>query len=942
MAGIKIPSKNATGPMIIRHQLRWLVFIGACGLLIFAGVSFTALLQIRVNGPLYRTIALSNDLIADYVPPSESLLEPALICAKLADAPDRQSRQLYEQKLKAFQRDYDSTYTSYMARVPEGTLKTMMRGEAHETAQAYFRLADQLTLLVNQNRVDEARALLASTMNPLYDRHAAAVDQIVIRSNEEARATEALAARSVHIYTVAMAAIGLLILIAGCALSWAIALGVSAQADKLIESEESLRDSEELYRSTFDQAAVGIIHVSFEGRILRCNPRFTEIIGYPAEEILGRSVQQFTPPEYRPESAELLQQLVTGAASASGLEKPYLRKDGSLTWVKLTSSVQRNASGKALHLVTFMEDINTRKAAEKHLAAATSALQTSEARYRTVYQTSMDAFSISNLADGTYAEVNQAFLDLVGFQREEVIGQTSRQLGIWADMKDRENIVQILRQNSIFRDEKIRLGNKSGEIFWVLLSASVIEIEGVEYMFCAIRDISDAKAAEDEIRYLAFYDRVTQIPNRRLLLDRLLQALSGDSRSSRKKALLFVDLDDFKTLNETLGHEIGDLLLQEAARRLTACVHEADTVARFGADEFVVMLEDLSEIPEEAADEAGEVGEKILAAVSQPYLLEAHECHSAASIGITVLGEKRESPHEVLKQADIAMSQAKAAGGNTVRFFAPALQAAVDARAAMKEALSQAILAHQFELYYQPQVDSTGLIGAEALIRWKHPVRGVVLPNDFIPLAEETGLILPLGDWTLETACMQIASWADRNVLANIQIAVNISARQFSQPGFVERVLATLARTGANPRNLTLELTESMLANNMEDVLAKIAVLKSHGLSFALDDFGTGYSSLSYLKRLPFDQLKIDRCFVKDILEDVASAAIAQSIISLGRTMGLSVIAEGVETEEQRKFLAGLGTHSFQGYLFSRPLVLEEFERVWLNSAVGAPPLHAP
>jgi EAL domain-containing protein (putative c-di-GMP-specific phosphodiesterase class I) len=298
-----------------------------------------------------------------------------------------------------------------------------------------------------------------------------------------------------------------------------------------------------------------------------------------------------------------------------------------------------------------------------------------------------------------------------------------------------------------------------------------------------------------------------------------------------------------------------------------------------------------------------------------------------------VLGDQREGPNEVLQQAGIAMSKAKNAGGNTIRFFEPALQAAVSARAALKEDISQAIHAKHFVLYYQAQVDSTGLIGAEALIRWKHPLRGIVPPNDFIPLAEETGLILPLGNLVFETACLQIAAWGHRNVLGNIQIAVNISARQFSRPDFVEYVLATLARTGANPNNLKLELTESMLVSDMHDVIAKMNALKSHGLSLSLDDFGTGYSSLSYLKDLPLDQLKIDRAFVQDILEDVASASIAQTIISLGRAMGLSVIAEGVETEEQREFLSSLGTHSFQGYLYSRPLPLEEFERLWLNAA---------
>lgn len=933
MAATGNPSKQTKNPINIRQHLRWLVFIGTCGLLIFAGVASTALLQIRVNSPLYKTISLSNNLIADYVPPYESLMEPARLCGKLVDAPDQKSRQHYEQELKAFQLENEVKYADYMVHVPEGQLKDMMRGEARQTAQEYFKLADQLVALVNANRFDEAHALLTSTMNPLYTRHAAAVDQIVLRAKQEARAAEDLAASSVRIYTAAMVTIGLLILILEGALSWFLARGISTQADCLAQSEESLGESEELYRSTFDQAAVGILHVSFEGQILRCNTRFAEIIGYPIDEIPGKTIQQFTPPEYVSETSEAFQQLVTGESSRSGLEKPYLRKDGELTWVKLTSSIQRDHAGQPLHLITFMQDINERKAAEKHLATATNALQLSESRYRTVFQTSRDALSISDLATGKFVEVNQAFIEIMKSERDEIIGHTSTELGFWVNPKDRENVAEILRQSSNVSNEQIQLKNKNGTVFWALLSASVIEIEGVPYMLSVTRDISDAKAAEDQIRDLAFYDRVTRIPNRRLLLDRLQQSISGDSRSNSKKAVLFVDLDDFKNVNETLGHQMGDLLLQQLAKRLTASVHEADTVARFGADEFVVILEGLSETAEDAAKEAGDVGENILATLRQPYLLTDHETHSTASIGISVFGDERESPNEVLQRAGIAMSQAKTAGGNTVRFFAPALQAAVTARATMKEDISHAIIAKQFMLYYQPQVDSTGLIGAEALIRWKHPARGIVPPNEFIPLAEETGLILPLGNLVLETACMQIAAWADRKVLAGIQIGVNISARQFGQPDFVEHVLATLARTGANPNNLMLELTESMLASDMQDVIAKMNALRSHGLSLSLDDFGTGYSSLSYLKHLPLDQLKIDRAFVQDILEDVASASIAQTVISLGRAMGLSVIAEGVETEEQRKFLSSLGTHSFQGYLYSRPLPQEEFERLWLAPA---------
>jgi predicted signal transduction protein with EAL and GGDEF domain len=366
-------------------------------------------------------------------------------------------------------------------------------------------------------------------------------------------------------------------------------------------------------------------------------------------------------------------------------------------------------------------------------------------------------------------------------------------------------------------------------------------------------------------------------------------------------------------------------MLQEAARRIASCVREVDTVARLGGDEFVVIIEDLSEIPEVAATQAKSVGAKILEAISRPYSLDGSECHSTSSMGITVFGDHGAGTNEVLQQADIAMYQAKSAGRNNMLFFAPALQASVNARAAIEDDLRQAIQQKQFSLYYQPQLERGLLTGVEALIRWKHPKRGIVLPCEFVPMAEETGLILPMGSWVLETACTQIAAWTARKEGAHLTVAVNISAREFRQPKFVEQVLTVLSRTGANPERLKLELAESMLLNNVDDVVAKMKELKSHGVRFSLDGFGTGRSSMTHLKRLPWDQLKIDRSFVGEIMADPISGAVAQAIISFGKAIGLSVIAEGVETEEQRAFLAKLGCHSFQGYLFSHPLPWGDF-----------------
>jgi diguanylate cyclase (GGDEF)-like protein len=501
-------------------------------------------------------------------------------------------------------------------------------------------------------------------------------------------------------------------------------------------------------------------------------------------------------------------------------------------------------------------------------------------------------------------------------------------------------MAEVVRQNPSFRDVTVQFRKGNGEIFCVLQSASVIEIHGDSCLIGFFRDISDAKAAEDAIRDLAFYDPLTHCPNRRLLMDRLRQTLVASTRSNRKSALLLVGLDNFKTLNDTLGHQTGDLLLQEVVRRLISCVRETDTVARLGGDEFVMILEDLSETPENAAALSKTVGEKILAAVGRPFLLDGHNCLSTSSIGITVFGNERKGAHQVLQQADIAMHQAKAAGRNTICFFAIALQTAVNARAQLEDDLRQAIQTKQFVLYYQPQVERGRLIGAEALLRWNHPTRGLLAPDEFIALAESTGLILPLGDWVLETACRQLAAWANHTETAEVSVAVNISGLQLRQPDFVKAVLAVLDRTGANPHNLDLELTESMLVENVEDVIGKMTKLKSHGVRFSVDDFGTGYSSLAYLKRFPLDQLKIDRSFVRDILVDACSGTIAQTIISLSRAMGLSVIAEGVETEEQRDFLARLGCDAFQGYLCSPPLPLENFLLLALRFAGSRDPKH--
>ena len=461
------------------------------------------------------------------------------------------------------------------------------------------------------------------------------------------------------------------------------------------------------------------------------------------------------------------------------------------------------------------------------------------------------------------------------------------------------------------------------EARWTLIRAE----NGAPQSILAIEtDITQRKFAASEIEHLAFYDRLTDLPNRLLLRDRLQHALESNERSGHHGALLCINLDNFKSLNDTLGHDMGDLLLQLVAVRLSYCLRASDTVARTGGDEFVILLVDLCEQSDEAASRAKMIAEKIIDAFKDPFQLGTDEPSTTPSIGITLFSTATDSIDELLRRADLAMYQAKSAGRNTMRFFDPDMQAAVNARIVLETELRSALRLNQFLLHYQPQVNAAGQpTGAEALVRWNHPQRGMVPPFAFIPLAEETGLIIALGSWVLETACRELARWASDPVLADLCMAVNVSARQFRQSGFVDDVLAIVQRTAANPRRLKLELTESLLIDDVEQTILTMSQLKAHGVGFSLDDFGIGYSSLSYLKRLPLDQLKIDQSFVRDILTDPNDEAIAGTIVALGNSLGLAVIAEGVETAEQKSRLAALGCFSYQGYYFSRPVPADVF-----------------
>ncbi len=447
-------------------------------------------------------------------------------------------------------------------------------------------------------------------------------------------------------------------------------------------------------------------------------------------------------------------------------------------------------------------------------------------------------------------------------------------------------------------------------------------------------DVTERKHAEEKIERLAFFDMLTGLPNRRLLMDRLQHALALGDRARRPGALLFIDLDNFKDLNDTQGHDVGDQLLKQVAIRLGECVRGADTVARLGGDEFVVMLEELSTEPSEAAALAESVARKILTTLNQPYRLAGQEHHSTPSIGIALFHDQLSSVDDLLKRADLAMYQAKAAGRNTLRFFDPQMQVVVAARAELEGDLRLGLQRDELLLFYQPVVDELSrVIGVEALVRWRHPRRGLVSPAEFIPVAEQSGLILPLGQWVLAQACAQLVAWSALPATSRLTMAVNVSARQFRHAEFATQVLDLLRVSGANPYRLKLEITESLLLSDMDDAIQKMSELRSIGVSFALDDFGTGYSSLAYLKRLPLEQLKIDQSFVRDVMTDPNDAAIALAVLTLGRSLGLTVVAEGVETPEQHALLRNHGCCVFQGFLFGRPVPVEALD---LRSAVQA------
>jgi diguanylate cyclase (GGDEF)-like protein/PAS domain S-box-containing protein len=592
--------------------------------------------------------------------------------------------------------------------------------------------------------------------------------------------------------------------------------------------------------------------------------------------------------------------------------------------LSLMSDPSLELDGKLL-LFNSMCDISKHNYAEYVLLE-------SELRSRANIEQLPFGFSISH--DGYTFDVNNVYLKMFGYNEiVEVCGQpVTNQIAL----KCRGQVNDLIR-GRIQSDSKETLNEtiglrKDGSEFPLLVSTKRVVLSDITFTYAYLIDLTDRNKAEEEIEPFAFYDQLTNLPNRLFLIERLKQALTLSARLGRQGALLSIDLDDFKTLNQTLGHELGDQLLQKVGHRLKSCLREGDTLSRFGGDEFVMILENLSNRESESDEEIRAVCNRILDVLNHPYQLGDRKYRCTPSIGATLFNGNQQAIDDLMKQADIAMHQAKKGGRNTVRIFDPQMQVSINARAALQSELRKALDNQEFQLHFQMQVDNTGgPLGVEALIRWQHPERDMIFPEKFIPLAEETGLILPIGQWVLETACVQLKKWKSNEITRHLTISVNVSARQFRQIDFVSYVHAAVKRHNINPKLLKIELTEGMLLENIEETIATMKSLKETGVTFSLDDFGTGYSSLQYIKHLPLDQLKIDQSFIRDLATNSCDRAIVRTIVAMAQSLNLKIIAEGVETEEQRQILFNSGCTNYQGYLFCKPMPVEQFEKLLRN-----------
>ncbi len=672
-------------------------------------------------------------------------------------------------------------------------------------------------------------------------------------------------------------------------------------------------------RQVLDTAFDAVITVNQDLCLTYCNNEAEKLFGYPLNELMNKKVYQliFRPTLYKKLKKDITLFLKTNISAYVGKRIEVIAKhaDGSSIPVEISMIGLKHHNGYFFN--AFIRDLSSQKNSIEQL------------RLSAMTYGGQEAIIITDV-EMKILRVNQAFLDITGYAAEDVIGSKPH---ILSSSKHDEDFYldlwHVVNTTGVWEGE-IWGKRKNGETFpqHLIITAVKNATNVVANYVISFSDITESKKAVNDIYNLAFYDPLTNLPNRRLLMDRLRQALASSARSGLQGALLFIDLDNFKNLNDTLGHNVGDLLLQNVAIRLSANIRKTDTVARLGGDEFVILLDGLGELGLNPTSQTELVVSKILEVINLPYMLIGHTLRITTSIGATLFNNQYVEIDELLKQADIAMYQAKKAGRNTFRFFDPNMQEAIRVRATLENALSDAIENNQFDLHYQRQVNANyQTIGAEALIRWKHPTLGIISPSQFIPLAEENGLIIPIGKWVLETACTELNRWKNLPLASKLSIAVNVSACQFHKPGFVEDIKELIKRKAIDPSKLKLELTESLVLNNVSDTIVKMNALKEIGIQFALDDFGTGHSSLSYLTQLPLSVLKIDQSFVRNVtINRPVDGVIVKTIIGMAKSLGLGVIAEGVETIAQRDFLEQYECPMFQGYLFGKPLAAIEYE----------------
>ncbi len=688
-------------------------------------------------------------------------------------------------------------------------------------------------------------------------------------------------------------------------------------------AEQSLQEANNKFHALLQAVPDLMFELDINGEYLNVWGVRGDLLFAPRSELEGQSVTQILP-------AEAAQQVLAAIRDAdkNGMSlgrQILLPLPQGPHWFELSVSKKCDTLGKPTSYIVLSRDITSTKEAEEELRIAAATFE------------SQEAILITD-SNAKVLRANKAFEVITGYSATEIVGQNMNNLH--SDHHDAafyQDMWSELRETGKWVGE-VWDRRKSGELYprYMTITAVYDDNQEVINYVSVFTDIAQRKQTEEEIHQLAFYDPLTRLPNRRLLIDRLQYAMEKSLRSDQYGALLFLDLDHFKIINDTKGHAIGDLLLIEVASRLKNCLRTGDIVARLSGDEFVLVLEDLSKESDDAATQAEQVAEKISSELVKPYMLEDYKCYTTPSIGINLFRGHHDSIDVLFRNADVAMYQAKSAGRNAIRFFDPQMQVALEARSSLEADLRQALDKQQFSLHYQIQIDSQHRpLGAEALLRWEHPARGLVFPDQFIPLTEENGLIVPIGLWVLETACAQINKWQCDDMTRNLTLAVNVSAKQLHQAEFTEQVKQVLLETGVNPSLLKLELTESVVLENFEDTIKKMQKLKSLGVRFSLDDFGTGQSSLTYLKQLPLDQIKIDRSFVRDIATDPNDAAIVNTIIVMSKAMGLDVIAEGVETEDQREFLDLHGCQNYQGYLFSEPVPLDQFERKLTSFSQG-------